>query len=242
MNKRKYPRSRLAKIERQKNLKTIISSFAAIIAIIGILIYFGIPLLIKLAVFISETRAPTLSEEVKNKIMISKPVLDALPEATPSSSIKVSGYSQPGLVITLVLNGQKSKQELADANGVFQMNVNLTLGENTIAAYASDSQDNQSPLSSELKIDYDNESPTLEIISPANNSEFNGSKNKNVNIIGKTEPNGSVFVNNRFALVSSDGAFTSRFELKEGDNQFTAMARDTAGNETQVDFILRWRP
>lgn len=212
------------------------------IAIIGILIYFGIPLLIKLAVFISETRAPTLSEEVKNKIMIPKPVLDSLPEATPSSSIKVSGYSQPNLIIALILNNQKSKQELTDSNGYFQINVNLIKGENIISVTASDNQSNQSPQSNELKINYDNEPPLLEITSPANNSELNGSKNKITNIIGKTEIGVSIAINNRFILVSSDGAFNSRFELKEGDNQFTAMARDTAGNETQVNFILHWQP
>lgn len=242
MNRKYYRRSRLAKIEKQKTLKTLISSFTVVIAIIGVLIYFGIPLLIKLAIFVSETRAPALLEEIKNQAIIPKPVLDALPQATPSATIKVSGYSQSGLVITLVLNGQKSKQELAGSDGAFQININLAKGENTITAYASDSQNNQSPMSNELLINYDNEPPVLEIASPANNSELNGSKNKIVDIIGKTELGGSVTINNRFTMISSDGAFTSRFELKEGYNQFTAVARDKAGNETKVDFTLRWRP
>lgn len=242
MNRKYYRRSRLAKIERQKTLKTIISGFVLVIAIIGVLIYFGVPLLIKLAVFVSEIRTPVLSEEVKNRVMIPKPVLDALPEATPSSSIKISGYSQPGLIITLILNRQETKKELADSNGAFQMRVNLVKGGNTIAVIASDNQDNQSPASNELTVNYDNEPPLLEITSPANNSEFSGSKNKIVDIAGKTESNGSVIINNRFILVSSDGAFAGRFELKEGDNQFTAAAHDKAGNETKVDFTLRWRP
>lgn len=242
MNKHKYRKSRLAKIERQKTLKTVISSFVLVIAIIGVLIYFGVPLLIKLAIFVSETRAPTLSEEIKNQAIIPKPVLDALPEATPSASIKVSGYSQPGLIITLVLNSQKSKQELSDSDGSFQINVNLVKGKNIITVIASDNQDHQSPASNELTVNYDNEPPLLEITSPANNFEFSGSKNKIVDIVGKTEPGGSVTINNRFSLVSSDGAFTSRFELKEGDNQFIAAVHDKAGNETEVDFTLRWRP
>ena len=98
---------------------------------------------------------------------------------------------------------------------------------------ATDTSGNKSFDSKKLTIVYDIEPPEIEITSPQNEQSFSGTANKQINIEGKTDAGVKVTINERIAIVNSDGNFRLSTTLADGDNEFTVLAEDEAGNSSE---------
>ena len=102
----------------------------------GILFYYGVPLLIRMAVFISSVNDTEITESSENQALIAAPILDALPDATPSASIVVTGYTLPDISASIVVNGRGADPVAPHDDGSFSVPITLSEAVNVIYAIA----------------------------------------------------------------------------------------------------------
>lgn len=235
-------RSRLTTLERRRTLKAIIWALAFVTALGGALFYFGIPLLIRMAVFISSAQDTKTVESSERQTLVASPILDALPDATPSASIDVTGYTLPDTSVSVVVNGKESDPIAPHDDGSFSVHVSLAEGDNVIFAIAKDNQGKTSSSSRQWTVVRDSSPPELTIIEPENGSKRSGTAEKRVDVKGQTENDTQITVNGRFVSVSTDGTFTSSLDLKEGESTIEVVATDTAGNKTLAQTKVTWTP
>lgn len=231
-------RSRLRRVEQKRAVKTAVWGLVMVVALIAAIMKFGIPLLIQLAVLLTKADSQPKSPDSQ---ILSAPTLDALPEATPSAKIRVTGFTLADTAVEILVNGQV-KAEILSTDGKFDLPVELSDGVNTIAAQSKNSQGHKSPLSPSQQVIRDSEPPTLSITSPADKSATQGDSQKIIDIIGQTEPDATLQINGHRGLVAADGKFSFRFQQNEGDNLITITTSDPAGNQTRQDLTLHWSP
>lgn len=169
-----------------------------------------------------------------------RPQLVAVPAATNSASMKISGYTEPKSTAVLVWDGSQAKQMGVDDEGSFSFSVLLKEGRNTLAVFAEDAAANQSQPSAEVVVEYDSIPPKLEITNPQPNQSFQGTMNQRLTITGITDPGSKVYSNDRLISVAADGSFSNTLVLQEGANSFLMRARDAAGNETSVEVLVQF--
>jgi len=233
--------SRKIKIEETKNKKrTIFFILLTIITIILIVIY-GIPIVVKFVTFLSDLNQSNEAIEIHDKTPPPPPKLTGLPSATKENNIEIKGNTEAGAKVIINFNNNK-EEILADSSGNFSFKINLLKGENYIYAKAIDSSGNESQKSDTQKVIYDTEPPILEIIKPLENTEFYGSKQRQLLIEGKTEENNKVQINQRQVVVDSLGGFSYLITLQPGENNFTIIAEDEAGNKTEKNIKVYFTP
>lgn len=233
-------KSRLAATERRRTTKTVVSSIITVFFLGGLLFYFGIPMLIKLAVFMADLNGKPESISV-SQTTLSAPVLDALPESTPSASLLISGYAPSQSKVVVILNGDESASTLANNDGRFELKINLSDGENIISAQAVSQDEQKSPVSKLWTVVKDSSPPELSLTN-TENTRKSGSGEKIYTAGGKTEPSVKITVNGHFAQVNSDGNFSFKIDLHEGDNSIEVIATDRAGNQTLAQLTVNWQP
>ena len=237
--KRRKPRSRLAEIEKRKTSRLIFFSVIIILAIGFIAVKFGLDLLVKMAVFLSPKNQPVAQEQ---KLLLLAPVINSAPTATNSAQIKISGYASSMANVVLTVNGNAGNTPVADDDGYFESGVDLEKGDNFISVKYTDISGNDSRESQSITIIRDDENPVLTIDSPSDGTILHGQDQKTTEIKGKTEPEISLTINNRFVSVQSDGVFSYKLGLQDGDNEIIVTAKDKAGNITERKINLRWQP
>jgi len=227
--------SRLNRKEGQRYARqTFIFSILTIL-LIAALVFWGIPSLVKLAIFLGDLRSSAQPVVGEDTVPPAIPILQPTDEATNSATIRISGFAEDGTTIVLSNNGSDANEVLVENNGEFLFDaVRLHEGENAITVRAVDKAGNTSRSSSPLTINYDNIPPTLTVESPVDKARFLGTAEKIVRITGKTESGSIVRVNGALAILSSEGTFASSYSLVSGENTLTIVASDRAGNETLV--------
>ncbi len=230
--------SRLRRVEQKRAVRTVIWGLVLVAALLTLVVKFGIPLLIQLAILL--TKPDSLPLQNPDSQILSAPTLDALPEATPSAKIHVTGFTLANTTVAILVNGQTAA-ETVSADGKFDLPIELSDGNNLISAQAKNSQGAESPLSSSWEVIRDAQPPALSITSPADKNSTQGSSQKIIEISGQTEPDAAVTVNGRLAIVAADGKFSFRFNQQEGENSVTVIARDRAGNQTASELTVTWR-
>ena len=233
------PRSRLTEIEKRKTSRLIFFSVIIILAIGFIAVKFGLELLVKMAVILSPKNQPVTQEQ---KRLLPPPAINSTPTATNSAQISISGYASPAALVSLIVNGSLSDTSDADSDGYFETKIQLTAGENFVSVKYTDTSLNESRESQSITINRDDEPPILTIESPSDGTVFHGQDQKTIEIRGKTEPEASLIINNRYVSIRSDGSFSYKPGLQEGDNEITVLVKDKAGNLTEKKIILRWQP
>ena len=148
-----YWPSRLQRKESARNLRqAIFFAVLSIFLLIG-LVFLGIPVLAKMAIFISDLKNTTTPVETRQTLPPSPPHLKSLPEATNSAQIKVTGNAQPGNTIKLFLSEIFQGDVVAENNSAFEFNhVNLTQGVNELFVKAVDQNGGESQPSNHLRI------------------------------------------------------------------------------------------
>jgi len=162
-------------------------------------------------------------------------------EYTNQKSFEVSGNTEAGAIVIITFNSDK-EEVISDNAGFFSLKFNLKDGENSFSAQARDQAGNLSQTTKVYTITFDNTPPEIVIESPADGSEYFGSKQAQATIKGHSETGSSLTINDRFISVSDDGAFSYTASLSEGLNTFNIKAIDKAGNEKEKTLTLKFSP
>jgi len=234
--------SLLSKKEEKRNLrKAALFTFLTLFLIFAAL-FWGIPALIKMAVFFGNIRGSSQPVEIKDNLPPQVPILNALPEATNKSEIEVSGLTEAGASVKIFLTGQEVKEVVADNEGNFSSGkLKLTLGQNEIYALATDKAGNQSTASNKISVWYDDEPPNLEISQPEDGKTISDEKAK-VNILGKTEEGVELRINDHLVILEKEGNFKYSLGLNSGENKILVIAVDKAGNQTEKSLTITYSP
>ena len=236
--KRKF--SRLARKQESKNIKlAFFYGLLTFLLALGVL-FFGIPLLIRLAVFLGDVRSSSLPVETQDKVPPSPPIFTTSFEATSSSQIALAGYAEPGSAVLISLNGSLEQEIVADNEGLFKTEINLTDGDNQIEAIAKDQAGNQSSNSKALQITLDDEPPELELTYPETDKA--SVHEEKIVLTGKTETEATLVINERLVIIDREGNFEYPISLKEGDNEVSLSVEDKAGNKTEKMITVTYSP
>lgn len=234
--------SLLSKKEEKRNLRrATLFTFLTIFFAIAIIVW-GIPSLIKMAVFFGNIKSSSSPIEKTNNLPPSPPFLNALPEATNSAELNISGLAFEGLTIKIFLTGNSPQEVVTDKDGKFSTSkLKLTLGNNEIYAIAVNKEGNESAASEKINVWYENKPPELEISQPTDRAVINNETGK-VEIIGKTDSKASVEVNDHLVILDKDGNFKYSLNLSLGENNIKIIAKDRAGNQKEENLIVNYSP
>ena len=217
--------------ERRKFFLTII--FGVIICYL--LVFHFIPLLIGGLTVLNKLKpSDTGKVAVVDDSTVAPPFLNIPFESTNNSSIKISGYAEPGSKVEIFVDDTLSTTVSTDSDGNFISDpVSLSLGNNQISGKTLQSDGRRSLGSKPINVYFSNEKPKLEVNSPTDNQVVTG--DRKITVSGVTAPDGvNITVNGVWLIIDSSGNFSRSFDLQEGDNNFTVTATDTAGNTTQI--------
>jgi hypothetical protein len=241
-SRREYS-SRLARQEAKRFTTQAIGFGFLAIAIIALVIFVGIPGLIKLSVFLGELNSSANPINQTDTIPPPPPQLIPLPEAINTTTVTIEGYAEKGSFLSLYINGAKAKESLVDDQGAFTFhNMALVDGLNTIYAKTKDAAGNESSVSPSVQVYVYTENPTITISYPVEGQKFFGLSNQQLVIEGSTANKNRVLINEHQALMGADGTFKHRLQLNEGDNTITVTAIDPAGNQTEETIKVSFQP
>ena len=226
--------SRLKKYEENKQEKKIAISIIGIIAIFIFLGVFGIKILFGFSLLVDKLRG-TPQQQVSQQLIL-PPDFDPLPIATNSATIAVSGKGQAGMTVIVYINDMDTEKTTVDKDGSFTIPVvKLIEGSNTISAKQTDDKKNVSALSEVFTVISKKSKPTLDVSSPMDNQQIRQELNT-ITVSGKTNDEANtVSVNERLAIVRSDGSFSYDLTVPDGDSTIKIIATDTAGNQITVE-------
>jgi len=238
-------RSRLSRRLEKQTVRSLIGSLIGIAVIFFVLIKFGIPLLVNFSLLVSGTK-DTKDVNISKTTFISSPVLDALPNATNSATIKISGTAMPKQTINLYLNGTlEDKTDVRDDKTFVFNDISLKKGENLIQTKAANKDTSgkktqeESDFSSSITVIYKKDAPSLAVSSPSDNQSFS-KDDKIATVKGKTDTGVKVTVNTFWAIVDGAGNFSYNFPLQNGDNKIKIIATDEAGNKTEKEIKVTY--
>ena len=89
-----------------------------------------------------------------------------------------------------------------------------------------------------IVVAYDKTAPKLELTNPSEESLSVDSAD--FDIIGNTEAEASVSINNRIAPVNNDGSFKLKWQLNMGKNDLEVISTDLAGNQTKKKISITY--
>jgi hypothetical protein len=226
--------TRYGRVEENKQRKKLVLAIVGSIALIVFLFLFGFKLLIGFSLLVEKLHGSTPSTQNPTQTIIQPPTLNALPVATKSGTLVVSGSGQSGLTAIVYVNDQETMNISVTKSGMFASPLTLKDGVNTISAKLMDNKGNLSDLSNVVTVEIKQKQPTLNISSPGDNASILG-ENNIVTISGNTDDNTTVTVNGRFIVIKSDNTFSYQYPLSDGQNKLTIIATDDAGNSTTVE-------
>lgn len=228
---KKGPRSRLNRKEDEEITKKTVLMGGITVAVFILLLLFGLPLLVKLSVLLGNNRNDR-GEVVEKLLPPLPPRLTATFEATNSAQLTVSGVAEPNVEIELFKNDVSMGKDNTDEKGLFSFSkIELEKGGNTFTAIAAKEKEGKSELSKSMTVIYEDTPPILEITNPS--EEKLTVDNPDFDIIGKSDPEVSVTVNGKIAIVDSEGNFKLKIQLNTGKNDIEVEAKSQAGNEAR---------
>ncbi len=235
-------RSRLSrKIEKQTK-RGILLGLLGIIIVLVMLMKFGIPLLVKFSLLISESTAPKQQQLPNETVFIAPPILNPLPNnATNSANVILSGLSSPEANIEVFINSNSFGKTKTTKNGDFSFEIALKPGKNVIKAVVNSKDNKQSGFSTPITIVYRNAPPSLNIVSPSDGQSFSKDQDT-IQVSGSTDFDVKVTVNDFWAILDENGNFSYNLILKPGDNQIKVVATDQAGNKKEKEIKVTYSP
>ncbi len=218
--------------------RTVLFGVLTIIILIVTLV-FGLPFLVKVSVLLGESKN-------KNSHQFTEKMMPPLPprlllnyDATNSAVINIRGISEPKTNVKLLKNDVLIGQEMTLDSGDFVFdNIILDEGENQFVAIASNEKLGSSELSKMVRINYDNVLPSLIMLNPSEDTLKVDTAD--FDIIGQSEKDVSVKVNNHYAMVDDTGKFKLKMQLNSGKNDYEMVVRDLAGNEVKKKITITY--
>lgn len=207
-----------------------------------ILLFVGIPILIRLAVFLGEVKKTPEAIDTGDTFPPPPVRMHPLPEATNSARLSLSGFAEAGSTVEIFLDDSFAFKVLTKNDGTFLTNsLELENGNNEIYAIAIDEAGNKS-LESEKQLVYlDVSQPDLSVTEPEDGATISGPENTII-VKGVSEADVDLRLNGRVVLVDQEGNFSHQLSLVEGENQIRLIATDKAGNTTEKEIVLNFQP
>lgn len=235
-------RSRIKNYRDRQAKRNIFLSIGGIIALLLLIVIFGIPFLINLSLFVEKKIDAKNINNNNTAAYIAPPQIDISYTATNSGVIMVGGSGQENQTIYLYVNNEKiADQKLTDDLSFVFDGVRLQEGNNEIFAKAK--EDNKSSNESNIvHINYIKDAPEISIDSPADGQGFNGGNDRMITVAGKTRENTKVTVNGFWAVMQPDRSFQYRLNLQDGDNQIKIVAEDEANNRSEKNIKVTYSP
>jgi len=226
------PRSRLDRKEDEEiTKKTVILGGMTVLVFAAVLI-FGLPLLIKLSVLLGNIKSQSKTDNQEKVLPPLPPRLIVSFEATNSATFDISGVAEPKVNVELLKNDVSLGKETVDDKGGFTFkDITLDKGGNTFTALASTDKEGNSELSKAVTVIYDDQPPSLSMISPSEDKVSVDSTD--FDVVGKSDKGVSVTINGKLAVVDDDGKFKLKVQLNAGKNSLEIVIRSPAGNETK---------
>lgn len=222
------------KLERKERKKFFLTIFLGGVFVYALFTWF-LPALIGSLSFLNQYKPlPKKEAPISESIVLAPPVLNIPFEATNTASISIKGYANPSSKVDIYIDEEyKTTAETSEDGSFTSEQINLNFGTNSIYGQTKDEKGNKSLTSKPIVIVYDNEKPTLELTEPNDNEVVTG--NKRVNVSGKTDSgNNWVSVNGARLIINSEGNFSHIVDLQDGENEIVVIAKDLAGNTTQI--------
>jgi len=169
-----------------------------------------------------------------------RPIVSAIPEFTNQSQLELSGYSQPNSTVKILLNHQEYDQADVSEEGSFSQTIKLNQGNNLITIF-SVAQNGLESQQLNFQVVLDTEPPPIKIGFPEDGQRIELKENQTILIEGETKPKTRIFINGRVTVADSEGFFSQRYHLSEGDNQLEFRAVDEAGNEAETTITVHYR-
>jgi len=232
--------SRLAETQAKKAKKTALFYVVTSIIIVFILFFYGFNYSSKITAFVLNAIGKKTTSLGQDNLPPASPKIFEVDEYTNKENYEISGTSEAGSEIIIFVNDNEEKA-LTNSSGIFQTNIKLKKGLNTIYAKAIDDASNESLNSETVSITLDTTPPMLKINEPTQKT-FIGNDNKKIKIKGETENNVQIHINNNFVFVNSDNTFEFEIELSEGEQEISIIAIDEAQNETEIINFFNWQP
>lgn len=219
-------RSRLDRQAEEEITKKTIILGAVTVLFFGLIVIFGLPLLVKLSELLANNRV----KESEAKILPPLPPrLVSTFEATNSAKFDIFGVGEPKVNIELFKDEVSLGKEKADDKGGFSFDkITLDKGVNVFTAQAITDKEIKSEISKSLSIVYDDLAPLLTISSPEGDKV--SVDKADFEIVGKTDKGASVTVNGRVAVVDGEGNFRQKVQLNMGKNSLEVVSQSLAGN------------
>ena len=232
-------RSRLSRRIEQKTKKNLLLSILGIILVTLLVFKFGIPLLINLSLFLSGSKGDQEQLESKDSSFIAPPILNSFPQATSSANIIISGISSKNQTIKLYINDSFINETKTKEDGIFSFEEKIEPGESTIKARAV-AGDKESEFSKSIAISLKSAPPSLKVSSPSDGQSF---KDQNTaDIQGTTDSDVKITVNGFWAITDSNGNFSYKLPLQNGENKIKVIATDIAGNKSEKEIRVTYAP
>lgn len=238
MVNRRY--SRLAQIE-AKNAKRNTIRYGVLTVVLVIFgLSFGITIISKILSFASNISSSDQPVSISDTTPPAPPMFLDFPEHSNSEEFSLKGRAEPSSLVTLFFNGKEDGEVVANASGEFSSSYKLKAGDNTFRAVAKDTSGNVSNSSKTYTINLDTETPELSVTKPSDGQMFVGSTNKNLMVEGSVDSAIKVTVNDRVAVISASGKFSTTIPLSVGANDIVITASDEAGNETKQSISVTY--
>jgi bacillopeptidase F len=234
--------SRLQRLEEKRNVRKATFLTLGGVAIVALVIVIGIPLLVKLLLFMGNLKSANQPVDKTDLIPPGPPQLIVPYDATNSATLTISGIAEPGSTVFLTDNSDTLGNVVVADDGTFNyVDNNLDDGTNQIVAVAVDQAGNKSQPSQTTQVIYSKVAPKLELSAPTDRQTFSGDPARTA-FTGKTDPDVRLTVNDRVIIVDSAGNFTSTFNLNPGDNTLVVIATNKAGNQTRKELVVTYNP
>lgn len=231
-------RSRLQAYEERKSKRKGFFLLVLTVAFLIFLFKYGIAITSEFVSLITDFQSGSSSVPVaKDETPPAPPHIDPLPEFSNKKEIEVTGRAEPDTTLFLKHN-DKVKEIAINSQGEFSLQISLVGGENSFKAWAKDNAGNEGQENNVQVVVYDTNKPDLLVSSPQNGANFFGEQQRNIEIVGTTEPEAQIQINERIAVVDDDGGFRHTTRLEEGENSFTVVSQDKAGNTTELSFVV----
>lgn len=168
------------------------------------------------------------------------PIVSSPQEYTNQSEITLTGYATSNTKLRLEVNNQtQDSVEVSDA-GEFEIAVKLSAGENTVKLFTINSNNVESE-PRRLSILLDTQAPEIELLSPADGAVFRLKEEQVLKVEGLTKPRSQVFLNDSLTYSDSNGNFSFRHQLSNGENKLRLKVIDRSGNETEKELTVFYR-
>lgn len=231
--------------EKKLTRKGVFLLFFSVVLLV-FLLFAGIPLLAQFAAFTATLKSSSSPVTQEDKTPPAPPSFETTPpEYTQDKTVTIKGRAEAGSTLKIINKDVQIKEFVVDDSAKFSVEIPINAGENVIWATATDASGNESGLSSRYRIVYGKEPPKLSVTKPLDGENLYGDI-KTITVEGNVAKDSGtdirVTVNERLAIVGSDGSFSTQIPLSEGENSLVIVATDEAGNKTEKTVTVFYTP